>query len=66
MKRHLNSLLQRQRADFDSTHSARPNSQFTQDSADTAHVVVVKDGYDWLQHIQRYGLKNRDVGKRVL
>jgi hypothetical protein len=51
MKRHINSLLQRKRADFDSAENERGKFQRPQTRSDAGHQVLVKDGYDWLKKI---------------
>lgn len=54
MKRHLNSLLLSEHAEFEGGHdawrSARSNDSTTI-SAETADMQI-KDGYDWLQQIK--------------
>lgn len=55
MKRHINALLQRKRADFDSAHNAVANLQRrgTETPERAERQVLVKDGYDWLQQIHQ-------------
>lgn len=53
MKRHINSLLQRKRADFDDAQNPRrPSEQRWQIDCGSAQEVLVGDGYDWLRQIQ--------------
>ncbi len=49
MKRHLNSLLQRKRAEFESDNVPRSMSTH---AASAPTVLHVKDGYDWLALIR--------------
>jgi hypothetical protein len=49
MKRHLNQLLQRKRAEFEGSNDRKRPSP--DDRVDPA-VVYVKDGYDWLLQIK--------------
>lgn len=52
MKRHINSLLQRKRADFDDAQNPRqPSEQHQENGSGSPHEVLVRDGYDWLQQI---------------
>lgn len=55
MKRHINSLLQRKRVDFDSAQNPGQSFQRSETRSDAERQVLVKDGYDWLQHIQVAG-----------
>jgi hypothetical protein len=52
MKRHINTLLQRKRVEFEGANDR--GSSPTNDEIDIS-VVQVKDGYDWLQVIKRTG-----------
>jgi hypothetical protein len=53
MKRHINSLLQRKRADFDDAQNPRrPSGQTRKPDSGSAKEVLVKDGYEWLHQIQ--------------
>ncbi len=50
MKRHLNSLLQRKRTEFEGARGTHRSPRFNvPDKADT---VELKDGYDWLAIIK--------------
>lgn len=60
MKRHINSLLQRKRADFDSAQNARVQVQRLESRSESVQLVLVKDGYDWLQQI---GVGRADVAR---
>ncbi len=54
MKRHINSLLQRKRADFDDAqNSRRPSEQRREIDSGFTQEVLVKDGYDWLHQMQQ-------------
>ncbi|GGY20786.1 hypothetical protein GCM10008098_11790 [Rhodanobacter panaciterrae] len=50
MKRHLNSLLQRKRTEFEGARDTRRSPQFN--VIDEAVTVELKDGYDWLAMIK--------------
>ncbi len=50
MKRHLNSLLQRKRTEFEGARGTRRSPRFH--ARDEAGTVELKDGYDWLAIIK--------------
>jgi len=50
MKRHLNSLLQRERTEFEGARDARRSPRFN--VPDEVATVELKDGYDWLAVIK--------------
>ncbi|OOG46807.1 hypothetical protein [Rhodanobacter sp. C01] len=50
MKRHLNSLLQRKRTEFEGARDMKHSPQF--DAAGEAVIISLKDGYDWLAMIK--------------
>ncbi|MEO8998851.1 MAG: hypothetical protein ABI227_12280 [Rhodanobacter sp.] len=50
MKRHLNSLLQRKRNEFEGARDTRRSPRFN--TADEATIIQSKDGYDWLAMIK--------------
>ena len=50
MKRHLNSLLQRKRTEFEGARDARRSPQFN--AIEEATVIQLRDGYDWLAMIK--------------
>ena len=50
MKRHLNSLLQRKRTEFEGARDMRPSSRFN--TPGEATLIQLKDGYDWLATIK--------------
>jgi hypothetical protein len=50
MKRHLNSLLQRKRTEFEGARDTRRSPRF--DAPDEATIKPLKDGYDWLVMIK--------------
>ncbi len=52
MKRHINLLLQRKRADFDDAQNPRrPSEQRWDMDSGSTQEVLVKDGYEWLHQI---------------
>jgi hypothetical protein len=50
MKRHLHSLLQRKRTEFEGTRDTRRSPRFN--TPDEATINPLKDGYDWLAVIR--------------
>jgi len=50
MKRHLNSLLQRKRTEFEGARDTRRSRRFN--LPDRAATIELKDGYDWLAMIK--------------
>jgi hypothetical protein len=50
MKRHLNSLLQRKRTEFEGARDSRRSPGFN--VPDEVATVELKDGYDWLTMIK--------------
>lgn len=50
MKRHLNSLLQRKRTEFEGARDMHHTPRFS--ATDEAVVLPLKDGYDWLAMIK--------------
>lgn len=62
MKRHLNSLLQRKRADFDGSQDPRRAPELYRQSL-AREDVLVKDGYDWLRQI--HSPNHRKVVQRL-
>lgn len=61
MKRHINSLLQRKRADFDSAQKAAGLFQRSVNLSNSAQQVEVRDGYDWLREIRVAEAKVRSI-----
>lgn len=59
MKRHINSLLQRKRVDFDSAENERGKLERPKTLSDAGQQVFVKDGYDWLQQIAAIGTRTQ-------
>lgn len=51
MKRHVTSLLQRKRSDFDGSQNPRQTPDRCRPNL-ASEDVQVKDGYDWLRQIQ--------------
>ena len=52
MKRHINTLFQRKRVDFDSAQNARVKVQRIESPSGPVQQIQVKDGYDWLQQLR--------------
>lgn len=50
MKRHLNSLLQRRRTEFEGARDTRRSPRFH--APDKTASIELKDGYDWLAMIK--------------
>ncbi|OOG41482.1 hypothetical protein [Rhodanobacter sp. C05] len=50
MKRHLNSLLQRKRTEFEGARDVHRAPRFN--ATDEAVTIPLKDGYDWLVMIK--------------
>lgn len=50
MKRHLKSLLQRKRTEFEGSRDTHRSPR--QDDPDEATILHLKDGYDWLVMIK--------------
>lgn len=50
MKRHLHSLLQRKRTEFEGARDTRRSPRFN--APDEAVSIELKDGYDWLAMIK--------------